>query len=348
MGILRLFLALCVATSHYRVIVLGQYGSNERDAPFVIYSTLGLDAGHAVFIFYMVSGFLISYVLEKKYKNETLKFYGARAKRLYPLYLCLAAVTILMTQINLNYFNLKNLWPFGLGLLGGDWVLVFKNYPQDFWSHYPPQLNPAWSLSVETAFYLIAPFLLSAKKICLCVFIFSVLARWLCLRFDAGLLYYHWFPASLCFFLAGHYSWEFFKKRKLNDGFYYCLIPAFFVLTWLGVPKTPFDNLYFYGYLTCIFLGLPVLFEKTKRSRWINFLGNLSYPIYLGHIIVLSVLFLGLNPLIPKSAVCSRGWQGQAIFLLSTIIMSILLHYLIEIKAVKSMQSLSKLKKFMI
>jgi len=176
---------------------------------------------------------------------------------------------------------------------------------------------------------------LRAKKACLLVFIFSVLARWLCLRFDAGLLYYHWFPASLCFFLAGHYSWELFKKRKLNDGFYYCLIPTFFVLTWLGVPKTPFDNLYFYGYLTCIFLGLPVLFEKTKGSGWINFLGNLSYPMYLSHIIVLSLLFLGLNPLIPKSAVCSRGWQGQAIFLLSTIITSILLHYLIEKKLLK-------------
>ena len=317
------------------MIVLGQYGSSERDAPFAIYSTLGLDAGHAVFIFYMVSGFLISYALEKKYKNKTLRFYGARIKRLYPLYLCLAAVTIFITKINLSYFDLKNLWPFGLGLLGGDWVLVFKNYPKDFWSHYPPQLNPAWSLSVEAAFYLIAPFLLRAKKACLLVFIFSVLARWLCLRFDAGLLYYHWFPASLCFFLAGHYSWELFKKRKLNDGFYYCLIPTFFVLTWLGVPKTPFDNLYFYGYLTCIFLGLPVLFEKTKGSGWINFLGNLSYPMYLSHIMVLSLLFLGLNPLIPKSAVCSRGWQGQAIFLLSTIITSILLHYLIEKKLLK-------------
>ena len=344
MGILRLFLALCVASTHYRAIVLGQYGSSERDAPFVIYSTLGLDAGHAVFIFYMISGFLISYALENKYKNQTLRFYRARIKRLYPLYLCLAAVTILMTKINLNYFDIKNLWPLGLGLLGGDWVLVFKNYPKDFWSHYPPLLNPAWSLSVEAAFYLIAPFLLRAKKICLLAFILSVSARWLCLRFDAGLLYYHWFPASLYFFLAGHYSWEFFKRRRLNDGFYYCLIPAFFVLTWFGVPKTPFDNLYFYGYLTCIFFGMPVLFEKTKEIGWANFLGNLSYPIYLSHIIVLSLLFLGPNPLIPQCATCSRGWQGQAIFLLSTIITSILLHYLVEIKAVKFMQSLRNLK----
>jgi peptidoglycan/LPS O-acetylase OafA/YrhL len=125
MGILRLFLALCVATSHYRVIVLGQYGSSERDTPFAIYSTLGLDAGHAVFIFYMVSGFLISYALEMKYKNKTLRFYGARIKRLYPLYLCLATVTILMTKINLKYFDIKNLWPLGLGLLGGGLGLGF-------------------------------------------------------------------------------------------------------------------------------------------------------------------------------------------------------------------------------
>jgi peptidoglycan/LPS O-acetylase OafA/YrhL len=118
----------------------------------------------------------------------------------------------------------------------------------------------------------------------------------------------------------------------MNYVFYYCLIPAFIVLTWLGVPKTPFDNLYFYGYLTCIFLGLPVLFEKTKVIGWVNFLGNLSYPIYLSHTIVLSLLFLGPNPLIPQSATCSRGWQGQAIFLLSTITTGIFLHYFIENK----------------
>ena len=240
----------------------------------------------------------------------------------------------------LKLFRRKNLWPFGLGLLGGDWVLVFENYPKDFWSHYPPLLNPALSLSVEAAFYLIAPFLLRAKKICLLVFIFSLLTRWLCLRFDTGLLYYHWFPASLCFFIAGHYSQEFFKKIKLKPIFYFCLIPAFFVLTWLGAPKTPFENLYFYGYLTCIFLGLPVLFEKTKGSGWINFLGNLSYPVYLSHTLVLSLLFLGTNPLIPRSATCSRGYQGLATFLLSTVLISTILHYLVEIKALKVMQAI--------
>lgn len=125
MGILRLFLALCVATSHYRIIVLGQYGSSERDAPFIIYSFLGLDAGHAVFIFYIISGFLISYALQNKYKNETYRFYRARIKRLYPLYLCLAAITIFMTKINLNYFDERIcghlVWDYWVGT--GSWFL---------------------------------------------------------------------------------------------------------------------------------------------------------------------------------------------------------------------------------
>lgn len=344
MGLFRLFLAAVVAVYHYRIIVLSQYGQVEKDAAYLFYTTLGLDAGHAVFIFYIISGFLISYALENKYKKETLRYYKARILRLYPLYLFLATATILIAKINLNYFDLKNLWPMGLGLLGGDWVVVFKNYPKSFWSHYPPLLNPAWSLSVEVAFYLIAPFLLRARKICLLVFILSVIARWLCLRFNAGLLYYHWFPASILFFLAGHYSREFFRRIKLNDAFYYCLIPAFFVLTWLGAPATPFDNLYFYGYLTCIFLGLPVLFEKTKGSGWINFLGDLSYPVYLSHILVLSLLFLSPTPLISQRTYFSRGCQGLAIFLLSTIITSILLHYLVEIKALNFIRSLRKLK----
>jgi len=63
--------------------------NGEGDENFMNYLMLGLDAGHAVYLFYIISGFLISYALEKKYNlisGGTIEFYKARFIRIYPLY----------------------------------------------------------------------------------------------------------------------------------------------------------------------------------------------------------------------------------------------------------------------
>jgi len=73
MGLFRFYLAIVVVISHYRILVLNQYGA-ERDASYLFFSTLGLDAGHAVFLFYMISGFLISFALEKNMILKLLRF----------------------------------------------------------------------------------------------------------------------------------------------------------------------------------------------------------------------------------------------------------------------------------
>ena len=36
----------------------------------------------------------------------------------------------------------------------------------------------------------------------------------------------------------------------------------------------------------CFFIGLPFLFLETKHSRHDRWIGELSYPIYLGHMLV--------------------------------------------------------------
>ncbi len=77
MGLFRLYLALVVALGHYRMITMTPNG--EGDENFMNYLMLGLDAGHAVYLFYIISGFLISYALEKKYNlisGGTIEFYG--------------------------------------------------------------------------------------------------------------------------------------------------------------------------------------------------------------------------------------------------------------------------------
>ena len=328
MGLFRFYLAIVVVISHYRILVLNQYGA-ERDASYLFFSTLGLDAGHAVFLFYMISGFLISFALEKKYDFKAFTFYLGRMKRIFPLYLTLAFLTILVTGS--NYLKTP-FWPFGLGLLGGDWLLVFKDYPKEFWAHLPPLLNPAWSLSVEMCFYLVAPWLLRSK-LCLPIFMASILVRWICLHFDLGTLYYYWFPPSLFFFLAGHYAGKFYEKMRIPNYLYLCILTMFFFLTWQGITAKYFDNPIFYSYAFCFFITLPFIFHKTKNIGWMNKAGDLSFPIYLTHTWLISSLFLGKQPIFAPKTFFSKGIPGLMALLLFVLITSILLHYLIELKA---------------
>jgi len=77
MGTLRTLLAISVVFSHsFGFVFVG--GRN------------------AVQLFYMISGFLISFVIvEKKAYKSTLDFYLNRYLRLYPIYIVIAVLTLL-------------------------------------------------------------------------------------------------------------------------------------------------------------------------------------------------------------------------------------------------------------
>ena len=84
MGAIRLFLAFVVAADHLRVLILRPSGID-----LIEYAKLGFNAGYAVLFFYVISGFLISFVLAEKYANDragTLRFYESRFVRIFALY----------------------------------------------------------------------------------------------------------------------------------------------------------------------------------------------------------------------------------------------------------------------
>jgi len=89
MGLVRFYLALAVAAFHAGIIL-----HKEAGLPWGRELILGMDGWHAVIFFYIVSGFLISYVLEHKYPltpSSTAAFYRARFLRIYPLWWAVCA-----------------------------------------------------------------------------------------------------------------------------------------------------------------------------------------------------------------------------------------------------------------
>jgi peptidoglycan/LPS O-acetylase OafA/YrhL len=131
-------------------------------------------AGFGVDFFYVLSGFLINFLLfEELRKTGTIKvknFYIRRALRLWPLYFIVGTVGLLTAEPVLRWFgdinraptatewwqNFAYLFTFGINFQ----ILLGKMNPFS-----SPILGHFWSLSVEEQFYLIcAPFLLLCKK----------------------------------------------------------------------------------------------------------------------------------------------------------------------------------------
>ena len=241
MGVLRTLFAIAVVFAHtYGFVFVG--GKN------------------AVQLFYMISGFLISHVLvERKTYSSINSFYINRYLRLYPIYFLVALLSLLVFVFaaangkDVVFFQVYRDAPVAANILLGisnatiffqDWVmfsavkqkeLVFSS---DFFKSevvlYPGLLVPqAWTLGVELAFYLIAPFVLARRRVLLLLLALSIALR--AYLFYIGLgksdpWTYRFFPAELALFLLGALAHQvllpLYRKTLSGGGGYWMRLPA--------------------------------------------------------------------------------------------------------------------------
>ncbi len=306
MGMLRTLLALSVVLDHL--------GGGTTD--WLVGGRL------AVQLFYVISGFLISYVLTATdhYRGAPGRFYANRALRLYPVYLAVAALTLLayigggaafwrvydgLPLAATLFLALSNLL-----ILGQDWLMFFGidqgalaftgSFARSDVPLYQGLLVPqAWTLGVEMSFYLIAPFVLHSPRRLLVLLAASLALRAVLIASGIGLSdpwTYRFFPTELALFLAGSLShqvllacWQAWSRRaawlpELGTG-----LLALYVLVdfSIGLPHTLRD-----GLAVLLFAALlPLAFLFQSRHRLDKIIGELSYPIYICHALV--ILFFG-------------------------------------------------------
>lgn len=159
-------------------------------------------------------------------------------------------------------------------------------------------IPPAWSISLEIMFYLIAPFLVKRKNYVLFVLIglsFSIRAI---LHFN-GFKYdpwnYRFFPSELMFFLLGILAYRIYKvviswdKLQARLLVFARIVYATVIVSILAYPYLP--NFYKYPlFLIGFFISLPFIFLLSKRWIFDRQIGELSYPLYIAHIFVLSII----------------------------------------------------------
>lgn len=298
MGAIRLFLAIAVLQSHILVQLLrpaNLYTANTF--------TLGVNGGYAVAFFFVISGFLISFVLEEKYDRPggVAAFYRARSLRIYPLWWCLFLLVPFLTMGSFWQFAAsRHLYDLvcGFFLFGSDWLLGFATYPHAYTAPTPHGLEPGWTLAVEMTFYLMAPFVLRSRFLPLLICAGSVIARVLLNHQfpQAGdvdrwnVWCYYFFPSVAFFFMLGHLGRQLHKRLKLSSRVGWAGLGLTGVLCLAQDGRYYYDNPWFYAAILVFAVCLPAIFEASKDNRICNFLGDLTYPLYLTHGVLIALI----------------------------------------------------------
>ena len=279
-----------------------------------------LAGGEAVQIFYMISGFLIALILRGKYAdsaNGNWIFYSNRAAKIFVPYLTLLGATVALSAffyvftgkaaalnsfveegstmslrtslfaVLTNLFILGQEWAFLLIYRSGELFFSLRALDQPPIAAQFTIIGPAWSLSIELAFYAIAPFIL--RRNFLMIAAVALASNWL--RFEAyGLGYYsaatdcRFFPFELSLFLFGslsYFLYDLLNRRKLLYPVLSACLTGLLVALVALHPR--WVDIKPYQFFVLVALLLPALFDFSARHKWDRWLGELSYPLYLVH-----------------------------------------------------------------
>lgn len=311
MGLYRFLLAQTVLLSHF--------GGVSSEASRV-----------AVYSFFTISGFLIFRVLDTKYMQPSGAgvevFFINRILRLFPMYMVLLLITIILSQLYTNGFDNGPDQPrlYILHLVStknlSDSLLdaMFFIPKFDFSGHLPVVMAAAhgsilpqiWSVGIELYCYLCAPLIMIFAKdnglrwlavisILLIYFIALLIMPHPKLALEDS-VYKNFFPALFMFVMGGG-IWQ-LKKRttyKLEG------VLAFFVIGFYFWFLFFWSNNRFFGYeFTQLKFFLDVIFSipvtilvvftdiDGTLKKIADILGDLSYGIYLNQYIIAFLMML--------------------------------------------------------
>lgn len=349
MGILRIFLALSVVLYHAGAL----------------FGFAGVGGATAVQAFFIVSGFYMALILNEKYATpeENRVFYKTRLLRIFglywpilTLYLVAAAVLFATTHsgpldailkqgvgsLSFWVMALSNVLLVGLdGLLyfvfAGDGIAFSPNHAaQDPGLFRGIVVQPAWSLSPELMFYALAPFIVRRSLgAVLGIVIGSMVLRLggLALGLVGDPWSYRFFPFELMHFLLGAVAWHLHRRRAAPEPngrdvmLVTALALAFLIYQHLGdmsVGGPYFDpmRVTFLGLLT---IALPSLFALTRHSKLDRTIGELSFALYLVHMLVLSAVLR-----LPHMQPGEHGFIGENGFSAAVVVGTLIAAVVIE------------------
>jgi peptidoglycan/LPS O-acetylase OafA/YrhL len=158
---LRFIAALAVIITHLELLK-GVFNYNNCYNNVVIFNLGGL----GVYFFFVLSGFLITYLLlaEKKTSNNIniKKFYYRRIFKIWPLYYFIVILGFFVLP-NFDFFKISYLQENFINNFYSNlllYVLILPNIAFSFFSAVP-NIGQAWSIGIEEQFYIFWPWVVS-------------------------------------------------------------------------------------------------------------------------------------------------------------------------------------------
>lgn len=279
LGIYRTLLALMVVTQHLGGIrLIGVY---------------------AVFSFYLLSGYLMTYIIQQNYGHTPtglMKYALNRFLRIYPLYwlsiLLSLLITVLIGQEAVRHFHGHMYLPTSIPEVLKN-ILIFFPYRE------APRLTPpAWALTVELFYYAAIGLGLSRTRTLTWIWFGASIAYHIIitlLDMNWNWRYFNIAAASLPFStgaLIYHYREEIAHQvnRLRAPQVLLALLLASMFLNWATTfRKTDQSELDFYlnyainALIVCTLLALQAAGTFKRLAKLDKKIGDFSYPIYLIH-----------------------------------------------------------------
>jgi peptidoglycan/LPS O-acetylase OafA/YrhL len=351
MGLLRVLLAISVLLSH----------SSKRFA--FVGGPLAVEAFFMISGFYISLILNEKYVTQK---NAYWLFISNRFLRIYPLYWLILVLSIMLALFipgynnkalignayafntygnNLNLFTWAYLIITQAIILFQDFILFLgvniKNgalyFTSDFGFTNPKLFKfafipQAWSIALELYFYLMAPFLVRRKIwVISLIILLSFALKYIgsTQHLDHDPWSYRFFPFELGYFLAGALAYHLYKKYLQHA--LVSPIVNYLMYGGLALFTVSFHYLHFTFkaqiYLLAVFVCIPFLFKYTKSFKFDRFIGELSYPLYISHILVINLCH------------ALFGSANAPLTLLGSMLISLLLNKLVSDRIEKLRQS---------
>ena len=328
------------------------------------YHPLFSEAGPlGVVFFFVLSGFLITYLLlaekDRHWEINIKSFYLRRIFRIWPLYFFIFVLGFLVLPLLPAFFVPYQSAVFGIspdgGMIPSDgsfwgtflcYLFILHNLANAIYGSFPA-IGQSWSIGVEEQFYLVWPLLLRRTKrpfivMVLFFLIFLIVKVFVVLAGD--FVSFEWWGVARKFFamsklecmaMGGIGAWMLYKKKdEILRLIYHPIIQIGSYLSIVGLLYfTPavFQDIIHLAYGT-IFLIIIINVSSNPKSllklehKWLDFLGKVSFGIYMYHMIVIIGLLHLVMLVIPAQMV--NDWWVQLLLYSSTIGLTILLSYL--------------------
>jgi peptidoglycan/LPS O-acetylase OafA/YrhL len=316
------FIAAFLVVMHHSETIRQKYGLlNLEDF------SLFRNGFNAVSFFFVLSGFLITYLLMKEHsKTGTISvrhFYIRRILRIWPLYFFLVVIGTVVVPLLLHAVGYDYQMPYNFGQVWFYFLFFMPFMVNILFGHH--LIEPLWSIGVEELFYLFwAPFskytqklylffifLIIVVKVVISILCITVWKEHVALRNLFSMLQFE----AMAIGALGAY-WVYRRENEVSKNVFFSRPLQVVLLLMLvarlafhdflsgnGITKWIYDPLFnvpvFSTLLVyCLFLWLVINVSlNSKRlfgleNKVMEMLGDISYGIYMYHMLVIFALIL--------------------------------------------------------